>query len=106
MFRRLPKDAFADIPAIELEKGKTERLVIQPWVRDGYAYISLGIKDQGRSGEFVFLRRKGFALTLREAREFCLKLSAQVYVTEKRMHELLEGDEEDAITDGQSVDAE
>jgi hypothetical protein len=83
--RQIPRDAFDSIPPQELQKGKAERLVIQPWVRNGFAYLSLGIQDQQEDGSYAFMRKKGFALSVREAKEFVLKLAAQVCAVEAQM---------------------
>jgi hypothetical protein len=88
--REIPRNAFDGIVPQELAKGRNERLVIQPWVRNGYAYISLGIKDLQEDGTFEFTRRKGFALSVREAEEFVFKLATQVQLVRARMREVLD----------------
>ena len=88
MARPISRDVFDSVAPIEMQKGRTERLVIQPWVRSGFAYLSLGIMDQQEDGTYAFLRKKGFALTMREGRELVFKLAAQVNAMEQALQSL------------------
>lgn len=81
---RLDKETFAGIDPVDIHKGKTEMLSVAPWVtKYGKAFVSLGIKDLGEDGSYGFYRRKGFALSLDEAKEAVSAIQAIVAAMEE-----------------------